>query len=102
MSIVFDPKSAYKHFEEDLLDESEIRRSMARPEWFALVNPDDVSSPPSDRSNHAALIICRRHPGAWPTDLIEILARPQGRNMLVFHVEHLTDKWRNYWMAWRQ
>ena len=73
--IIFDPKSAYKHFDEDRLDEDGIRKAMAHPEWIALIDP---------------------------ADLIEVLARPQGRDMLVFHVEHLTDKWRTYWMEWRQ
>lgn len=41
---------------------------------------------------------CRR----MDDKLIEVLARPQGRDMLVFHIEHLTDKWRTYWIKWRQ
>ena len=102
MAILFDPKSAYRHFEEDRLDEKRICEAMAHPEWIALVNPADPSVPPGMPGNVAALVICLRHPGAWKDDLIEVLARPQGRDMLVFHVEHLSDKWRNYWKNWKR
>ena len=100
--IIFDSKSAYKHFEEERLDEDEIRRAMAHPEWIALIDPADPSIPPGTPGSTAALVICLRRPGAWHDDLIEVLARPQGRDMLVFHVEHLTGKWRDYWMKWRR
>ena len=100
--IIFDSKSAYKHFEEDRLDEDEIRRAMAHPEWIALIDPADPSIPPGTPGSTAALVICLRRPGAWHDDLIEVLARPQGRDMLVFHVEYLTGKWRDYWMKWRR
>ena len=96
--IIFDPKSAYKHFDEDRLDEDEIRKAMAHPEWIALIDPADPTIPPGTSGNMVALVICLRHPGALDDDLIEA----QGRDMLVFHVEHLTDKWRTYWMEWRQ
>lgn len=38
--IIFDPKSAYKHFKEDRLDEDGIRKAMAHPEWIALIRPE--------------------------------------------------------------
>lgn len=91
-----------RHDKEDRLDEDGIRKAMAHPEWIALIDPADPAIPPGTSGNMVALVICLRHPGAWDDDLIEVLARPQGRDMLVFHVEHLTDKWRTYWIKWRQ
>ena len=34
--IIFDPKSAYKHFKEDRLDEDGIRKAMAHPERLSI------------------------------------------------------------------
>lgn len=100
MAIIF-TQSAYRHFAEDNLDEESVRQSMTRPIWFALVDPEDTSVPPKKTSKPSALIICLRHLGALEDDLIKLLARPDGRHMMVYHVEHLTDKWRNYWQKWK-
>lgn len=50
--IIFDPKSAYKHFKEDRLDEDGIRKAMAHPEWIALIDPAARPSRPE-------------HPATW-------------------------------------
>lgn len=49
--IIFDPKSAYKHFDEDRLDEDGIRKAMAHPEWIALIDPADPTIPPGTSGN---------------------------------------------------
>ena len=100
--IIFDPKSAYKHFKEDRLDEDGDTQGHGASGMDRAHRPADPAIPPGTSGNMVALVICLRHPGAWDDDLIEVLARPQGRDMLVFHVEHLTDKWRTYWIKWRQ
>ena len=83
---------------------AELNLLLADPTYTpdCTVDPADPAIPPGTSGNMVALVICLRHPGAWDDDLIEVLARPQGRDMLVFHVEHLTDKWRTYWIKWRQ
>lgn len=103
MAIRFDPKSAYKHFEEDRLSEEQIKQSMRQPVWFALIDPNDVEVPPpaADVTSPVVLMICKRHPGALNDDLIELLITMDGRDKLVFHAERLTDKWRTYWLKWR-
>ena len=58
--IIFDPKSAYKHFDEDRLDEDGIRKAMAHPEWIALIDPADPTIPPGTSGNMVALVICLR------------------------------------------
>ncbi|WP_229026173.1 hypothetical protein [Bifidobacterium adolescentis] len=55
--IIFDPKSAYKHFKEDRLDEDGIRKAMAHPEWIALIDPADPAIPPGTSGNMVALVI---------------------------------------------
>lgn len=55
--IIFDPKSAYKHFKEDRLDEDGIRKAMAHPEWIALIDPADPTIPPGTSGNMVALVI---------------------------------------------
>lgn len=98
MSIVFEP-SACKHFAEDNIDEALLRASMAHPLWIARVRTDATGAP-NMGTGCVALIICLRHEGAWQDDLVEILARPVGRDMHIFHVQHLTDKWYRYWKRW--
>ena len=103
MAIVFEQESAYRHFGEDRLDEKQIRLSMREPLWVALVDPADVNAVPPVHGVHppVMLMICKRHVGAWDDDLIEVLVKQEGADMVVFHVEHLTSRWRNFWQRYQ-
>ena len=103
VAMVFEPVSAYRHFDEDRLNEEQIRLSMRTPVWVALVDPTDVNVAPPVSGVHppVVLMICKRHVGAWHDDLIEVLVRQEGEDMVVFHVEHLTSRWRDYWQRFK-
>ncbi|KFI98842.1 hypothetical protein BISU_2044 [Bifidobacterium subtile] len=100
MSIRFEDSSR-RHFAEDRLDEAMVRAAMARPVWAALLDTSDPGTPEVRRRPPVVLLVCRRHSGALDDDLIEVLVHKVGPDMVVFHVMHLSDLWRGYWMARR-
>ena len=101
MSIIFD-QSAYKHFAEDRLSEDQIMKALRSPLWAALVDPhNDASCHPIHLKPPVTLFICKRHPGALDNDLIEIFVTMRGHDMHIFHVEHLTDRWKSYWRRYK-
>ena len=51
--IIFDSKSAYKHFEEDRLDEDEIRKAMAHP----AIHPSRPEHPATRRRSSYACAV---------------------------------------------
>lgn len=96
--------SGRKHFKEDRINEQMVEDAIVNPIWFAIVDPNDPSLPPPVLNKHppTALIVCKRHPGALDNDLLEVLCHPSGREMRIFHAEHLTQKWSDYWHRWRE
>lgn len=84
------------------LTEAHVLETLRQPLWAALVDPrDDTSQPPIRLRPPVTLFICKRHPGAWDDDLIEVLVTMKGRDMHIFHVEHITDRWRSYWKRYK-
>ena len=65
--IIFDPKSAYKHFKEDRLDEDGIRKAMAHPEWIALIDPADPAIPPERPATWWLSSYAYAIPARWTT-----------------------------------
>lgn len=99
---VFFTESARDHFAEDRITEENVLRGIRRPLWATPIEPDDPAIPPTQVKvpPRYILLIIKRHPYSESNDLLEVLATKRDGNIQIFHVMHLSDKWKNYWLAY--